>query len=204
MKQAQAKLYEFHRKFGAVVNTKPTILDEETRKLRMCLIEEECFEELFDAMLAEDMVEIADGLADTLYVLLGTACAYGIDLEPVFNEVHRSNMSKLWAHCKGCGAELGCDNGQLVHKDSSGLTCLDCDQFGEFEVEYRVHRNEAGKILKPSTYSPADVATVLAHQMHLQPEQPAGYVPRTVKDQIDGDDIVTTSRAAARHKENEQ
>ena len=51
--------------------------------------------ELLDAMSREDLVGIADGLADLLYVVFGTAVAYGIPMDEVFAEVHRSNMTKL-------------------------------------------------------------------------------------------------------------
>jgi len=48
-------------------------------------------------MLKGDLVGVADGLADVLYVVIGTAVAYGIDIQEVFDEVHRSNLSKtVW------------------------------------------------------------------------------------------------------------
>lgn len=53
--------------------------------------------ELVASMLTDDLVGIADGIADVLYVVIGTASAYGIDIQTVFDEVHRSNMSKtVW------------------------------------------------------------------------------------------------------------
>lgn len=51
-------------------------------------------DELIASMLNGDLVGIADGLADVLYVVIGTAAAYGIDIQEVFDEVHRSNLSK--------------------------------------------------------------------------------------------------------------
>lgn len=52
-------------------------------------------DELIASMLKGDLVGVADGLADVLYVVIGTAVAYGIDIQEVFNEVHRSNLSKM-------------------------------------------------------------------------------------------------------------
>lgn len=53
--------------------------------------------ELIASMLKGDLVGVADGLADVLYVVIGTAVAYGIDIQEVFDEVHRSNLSKtVW------------------------------------------------------------------------------------------------------------
>ncbi len=62
--------------------------------LRMRLLEEEVAE-LVDAVSRESIFDIADALADILYVVCGTALVYGIDLDAVFREVHRSNMTKV-------------------------------------------------------------------------------------------------------------
>jgi predicted HAD superfamily Cof-like phosphohydrolase len=58
------------------------------------LIQEE-FDELKEAMGKHDLAAIAKELADLLYVVYGTAVSYGIDMTPVFREVHRSNLSKV-------------------------------------------------------------------------------------------------------------
>lgn len=65
----------------------------DVKLLRMRLIVEE-LGELFIAMHKGDLIGIADGLADLEYVVVGTAIAYGIPHEQVFQEVQRSNMSK--------------------------------------------------------------------------------------------------------------
>ncbi len=67
--------------------------DMETRILRADLIDEEA-KELREAILANDIVKTADALGDLLYVVYGSAVSFGIDLEPIFAEIHRSNMSK--------------------------------------------------------------------------------------------------------------
>jgi predicted HAD superfamily Cof-like phosphohydrolase len=51
--------------------------------------------ELKEAIRDKDIVEVADALTDLLYVVYGAGHAFGIDLDKCFNEVHRSNMSKL-------------------------------------------------------------------------------------------------------------
>lgn len=66
---------------------------ETLRKLRRKLITEE-FGEYVEAEEADDMTEVADALADMIYVIIGTALSYGIPIDAVFNEVHRSNMTK--------------------------------------------------------------------------------------------------------------
>lgn len=62
--------------------------------LRVALLEEEVGE-FVAASQRSDLVGIADALADIVYVVYGTALTYGIDLNAVLREVHRSNMSKL-------------------------------------------------------------------------------------------------------------
>ena len=84
----------FHRLFDILVQQAPGQVDERTRLLRERLIQEE-FEELKEAMGTHDLAAIAKELADLLYVVYGTAVSYGIDMGPVFLEVHRSNMSKI-------------------------------------------------------------------------------------------------------------
>lgn len=85
----------FHAKFGYPDNREegPAFPSEEERQWRWALIQEE-YEELMSAEEANDLVEFADGLGDLIYVLLGTALVYGIDLSAVFDEIHSSNLSK--------------------------------------------------------------------------------------------------------------
>ncbi|HET8721813.1 MAG TPA: MazG nucleotide pyrophosphohydrolase domain-containing protein [Nitrospira sp.] len=92
--EPQAMVERFHRVFDILVQRTPNPVDEHTRILRERLIHEE-LEELKEAMGTRDLAAIAKELADLLYVVYGTAVSYGIDMGPVFLEVHRSNMSKV-------------------------------------------------------------------------------------------------------------
>ena len=94
MADEQAMVGDFHRTFEIVLNQIPTVVDGRTRELRVKLIQEE-FDELKEALAAEDLSSIAKEMADLLYVVYGTAVSYGIEMDPVFREVHRSNMSKV-------------------------------------------------------------------------------------------------------------
>lgn len=88
---------QFHQVFDLPVRSTPsTDIPVAEAALRLDLLSEE-FEEYHDAHYAEDITEMADALADIVYVAYGTALAYGIDLDAVIAEVHRSNMSKLGA-----------------------------------------------------------------------------------------------------------
>jgi predicted HAD superfamily Cof-like phosphohydrolase len=69
-------------------------MPEETYQLRLRLLEEE-FQEFKDAHAAHDKVEMADALADIIYLAVGTANVMNIPLDKVWEEVQRSNMDKI-------------------------------------------------------------------------------------------------------------
>lgn len=102
MTDEQSMVAAFHRMFGIVAAASPTALDEATQQLRVNLIQEE-FDELHEALQQQDLAAIAKELADLLYVVYGTAVSCGIDMEPVFREVHRSNMSKVGGYKRADG-----------------------------------------------------------------------------------------------------
>jgi predicted HAD superfamily Cof-like phosphohydrolase len=85
---------DFHRSFGQRVGRLPELPGEAERALRVKLLAEE-FTEYKDAEHNNDIVEIADALADIIYIACGTAVSYGIPLDKIFEEVHNSNMAKL-------------------------------------------------------------------------------------------------------------
>ena len=85
---------EFHKIYSVLISDKPQLPTQETRDLRISLLKEEFNEYLFGEY-NDDLVEIADALGDMLYIIHGTAVSYGIPLDEVFTEIHRSNKSKL-------------------------------------------------------------------------------------------------------------
>ena len=94
MRETQLQTLKFHKAFDIPINDSPTTnISKELLNLRVELILEEA-SELIAAMVMGDLIEIADGLADLGYVLDGTAITYGLDMEPIKDEVHRSNMTK--------------------------------------------------------------------------------------------------------------
>ena len=84
----------FMKAFGQMIRTRPQFPDDKTTQLRFDLIKEE-LNELEVAMKTKNLKEIADALADILYVTYGAGYAYGINLDKCFKEVQRANMSKL-------------------------------------------------------------------------------------------------------------
>lgn len=93
MSPEQQAVADFHRKYDLPVATRPTMPSPKDRMRRARLIVGEAAEFL-EAADQGDFVEMIDALADILVVTYGTAVEMGVDLEPVFAEVHRSNMSK--------------------------------------------------------------------------------------------------------------
>jgi predicted HAD superfamily Cof-like phosphohydrolase len=88
---------EFHTAFGlGVSHEMKASLGEQKNMLRFNLMKEEN-EEYLEAVQNDDIVEIADALGDMLYILCGTLLEHGLQhkIEAVFDEIQRSNMSKL-------------------------------------------------------------------------------------------------------------
>ena len=94
MKNAIQNVADFHIACDQPVRATPQLIPAGEIALRKSLINEEVNNELFPAMDSGDLVEIADALADTIYVVIGTAHHYGIPLGAVWDEVQRSNMTK--------------------------------------------------------------------------------------------------------------
>ena len=87
----------FHESFGLGVSEEiKADLGEAKNTLRFNLMDEENNEYL-EAATNNDLVEVADALGDMLYILCGTILEHGMQykIEEVFNEIQRSNMSKL-------------------------------------------------------------------------------------------------------------
>lgn len=97
MKDKIAAVQEFHTAFNIGYKNNPIAdLGEAKNTLRFNLMKEEN-EEYFEAAQNNDLVEVADALGDMLYILCGTIIEHGMQhkIEEVFNEIQRSNMSKL-------------------------------------------------------------------------------------------------------------
>ena len=96
----------FMKTFGQEVKTKPGLSSDKINTLRISLINEE-LEELKDAIKQKDLKEVIDALTDILYVTYGAGHAFGINLDKCFDEVQRSNMSKLGSDGKPIYNESG-------------------------------------------------------------------------------------------------
>ncbi len=99
----------FHTTYGLGVSEEMKAdLGTQKNNLRFELMKEEK-EEYLEAVQNNDIVEIADALGDMLYILCGTILEHGLQhkIEAVFDEIQRSNMSKLGADGKPIYREDG-------------------------------------------------------------------------------------------------
>ncbi|MFT6503640.1 MAG: putative HAD superfamily Cof-like phosphohydrolase [Crocinitomicaceae bacterium] len=97
LKDTIAAVETFHKAFKISNNYSPTVeLKEADIMLRFKLMAEEN-EEYLEAAQDGDLVEVADALGDMLYILCGTILKHGMQdkIVEVFEEIQRSNMSKL-------------------------------------------------------------------------------------------------------------
>ena len=99
------KVKEFMEIFGQEVKFNAEFPNDDIVKLRLDLIIEE-LEELKEAIKQKNLLEVADALTDILYVTYGAGHAFGINLDQCFNEIQKSNMSKLD------------DNGKPIYNES--------------------------------------------------------------------------------------
>ena len=109
MKDKINAVHEFHTAFKLGIKNKPTAdICEDRKLLRYKLMREEN-EEYLEAANNNDLVEVADALGDMLYILCGTIIEHGMQdkIEEVFNEIQRSNMSKLGEDGKPIYREAG-------------------------------------------------------------------------------------------------
>jgi predicted HAD superfamily Cof-like phosphohydrolase len=88
------KVKAFMNTYGQDVKEKAEFPENKIVQLRIDLIEEE-LNELKEAIKNKDIVEVADALTDILYVTYGAGHSFGVNLDQCFDEVQRSNMSKL-------------------------------------------------------------------------------------------------------------
>ena len=89
-------LTNFNKAYSLPINRKPTLISEEESNLKFNLVLEE-LNEYKDACSQEDLVEVCDAIIDIMYVVYGMAVQHGLTevFEDMFEEVHKSNMSKL-------------------------------------------------------------------------------------------------------------
>lgn len=87
-------ILDLTKAFGSHIEPFPRIPPDHIQRLRRKLIREEV-NEMLDGMDNDNVEKTADGAADSIVVILGTCVAYGIDLRPIWKEIHKTNMAKV-------------------------------------------------------------------------------------------------------------
>jgi len=180
----QQDIVTLMKQFDQEVKESPEMPDAKTRLLRARLVFEEALEfvracgctvatadgaavidgigVMADPKGIPDLTEYVDGCVDQLVVTYGALNAAGVKVEPAWDEVQRSNMSKAWPHCSVCDAVLERGPGSnLLHPGDSYA------HGGAWNTVLKVHKREDGKFIKAPTYSPADLKRVIEEQVLL-------------------------------------
>ncbi len=142
----------FHEVFKAPVLETPQIPSEDRCNLRISLMQEE-LNEIKEAIAKGDVVEVADGLADLMVVLCGSILEFGLGnkFNELFEEVHRSNMSKA------CTSQQEAIETLLHYKQKDGTEGF----YKEVDGKWLVYRNGDNKVLKSINYSPANLSNII-------------------------------------------
>ncbi len=157
MSKLREQVLKFHERFGQSIGEKPHVPDEKTVSFRLSLIAEEfvellgaCYpnnpgalgnirDEIDNLMLygtiEVDLPEFVDALADLDYVIEGTRITFGVNGDPIADEVHRANMSKMPSY--------------VAEKDAMHQGAV---------------KRADGKIMKPPGFVPPDILGVLKKQ----------------------------------------
>ena len=143
---------EFHNTFGVPVLETPQIPSKERCDLRISLISEE-LEEMKEAIEKGDVVEIADGLCDLIFVCFGSILEFGMSdkFNDLFQEVHNSNMSKA------CSSHKEAIETLLHYKQKDGTEGV----YKEEDGKWLVYRKEDNKVLKSVNYSQANLKDII-------------------------------------------
>lgn len=154
MKEPQAlnDVADFHKTFNLPIEPEPIIPAAKRCELRINLLQEE-LNELKEAIEDNDIIEVADALADLQYVLAGAVLEFGLGdkFKDIFDEVQRSNMSKT------CKTMEEAEATKHHYEENKGMP----SEIKESNGEYLVYRIEDGKVLKSVNYSPADFKKIL-------------------------------------------
>ncbi|MCB1782919.1 MAG: nucleoside triphosphate pyrophosphohydrolase family protein [Alphaproteobacteria bacterium] len=123
---------EFHETYGLPVEDEQTLSDEKTRQLRINLLAEE-LDELKEALAQGDLLETLDALIDLQYVLDGAFLSFGLQhvKQAAFDEVHRSNMSKLG------------EDGKPIRRESDGKVMKGPNYFKPDLAQYVEKKDKA-------------------------------------------------------------
>ena len=151
--KALSDVAKFHELFNHPILKSPQIATKERCDLRVSLIQEE-LNELQQAIIDDDIIEVTDALCDIQYVLAGAILEFGLQdqFAAMFEEVQRSNMSKACLTLEEA-------NATIAYYAKTGTEAY----YKEDNDMYLIYRKEDNKTLKSINYSPADLKKFLVN-----------------------------------------
>lgn len=149
---ALSQVAEFHSTFKHPIVAEPAVPGKNRSQLRIELLAEE-LKELQEAVDDNNIVEIADALCDLQYVLAGAVLEFGLGhrFKELFDEVHRSNMSKA------CKTVEEANETIRYYKEKSNVDAY----YKEIDGLFLVYRHSDNKTLKSVNYSPANLKSIV-------------------------------------------
>lgn len=165
MNKQYQQVLEFTKAFGQPTPMTSVKPPQALQELRGNL----SIEESSEIRDAADLKEYLDGCADLLYIALGNFIAAGFNpehIEAAMDEVHRSNMSKLWTLKEIQGIRMG-ENTTSFGDLSGGQfdNRFDVKRAPGFHEDYTdriyVVSRKDGKIVKPPSFSPPNLSRLL-------------------------------------------
>lgn len=147
-----SQVAEFHTTFKHPIERTPLIPSKQRCDLRISLIDEE-LKELQEAIDNNDLIEVADAFCDLQYVLSGAILEFGLGEKfgDLFNEVHRSNMSKA------CSTLEEAQETIAYYKNNHKIEAY----YKEIDGRFLVYRTTDDKTLKSIKYSPANIVGMM-------------------------------------------
>jgi len=153
MPDSLKQTFDFHSQFNVDVLASPAMPAPARSALRVNLLQEE-LNELKEAIASNDLVEVADALADIQYVLSGTALEFGMGAcyKELVDEVHRSNMSKA------AKTEQEAQETVEHYRNKDGT-----EAYYERQPDgtFNIYRRSDKKTLKSVRYSRADIRSIV-------------------------------------------
>jgi len=152
MDKREKLVLQWAKGFGAHIADEPSVPSAAVIKTRIMLIEEE-LKEVKEALIEGDILKIAKEYADLQYVVSGGIIEAGLasDFDAIYEEVHQSNMTKF------CVSVVHAQEEAQRFTANTGIRHKVYSKFGRFFI-----KNQFGKIIKPSTYRPADMKKIFS------------------------------------------
>lgn len=164
MNKQYQQVLEFTKTFGQPIPLKRALPLMPLQDLRARLSEEESFE----IRCAVNLNQYLDGCTDLLYIAIGNFIAAGFkphDIQAAMDEVHRSNMSKLWTHEEVQQVRMG-ENvtsfGAMTETEfDNRFDVRIAPGYEGLSVKRYIVSRKDGKVVKPPSFSPPDFSAIL-------------------------------------------